>query len=152
MTNKADCYTGCGIFALAVAAYCSASALPAATSGLGAGGFPKFIAFCLGILGIIQAVTSYKKMKKHPGEDKKVLHKDELLGVLIMVIAFGLYIALVKPLGYILSTIIFLNIFFYIYGERKPVRMIIISVCFSVICYYLFKNVFYVMLPAGTLF
>lgn len=152
MTNKADCLTGCGILILSVAAYFSADALPAATSGLGAGGFPKFIAFCLGVLGIVQAIISYSNMKKNPGKDKQVLHKDELLGALVMVIAFALYIMLVKPLGYILATIIFLNAFFFIYGERKPVRMIIISVCFSIICYFLFKNVFYVMLPAGKLF
>ncbi len=152
MTNKADCLTGCGIVALAVAAYHSATGLSEASAGLGAGGFPKFVALCLGVLGLIQVVVSYLNLKKYPDQEKKVLNKKELLGAFFLVIGFALYIVLVKPLGYIIATGLFLLLFFFIYGERKWIRMIIVSVCFSVICYYLFKNVFYVMLPAGALF
>ena len=152
MTNRADCYAGCGIVALAVLGYAGAARFPGAASGLGAGGFPKFVTVCLGILGALQAVKSYTELRKNPGQDKQVLKAADLLGAGILLASFGLYIVLVRPLGYILFTTLFFFLFMLIYGERKWVRMVVISVCFSVVAYYLFTKVFYVMLPHGSLF
>ncbi len=152
MTNKADCITGCGIAALAGLVYSSASRFPETPTGLGAGGFPKFIAVCLGILGVILAVKSFLQMKKNSGQDQKVLCRKDLLGAGALVVLFYLYIMLVRPLGYMISTTVFFFLFMVIYGERKWLRMCIISVSFSVIAFFLFKNVFYIMLPQGRLF
>ena len=132
--------------------YAGAARFPGAASGLGAGGFPKFVTVCLGILGALQAVKSYTELRKNPGQDKQVLKAADLLGAGILLASFGLYIVLVRPLGYILSTTLFFFLFMLIYGERKWVRMVVISVCFSVVAYYLFTKVFYVMLPHGSLF
>lgn len=152
MTNKADCIAGCGIAVLAGAVYYEASQFAEASSGLGAGGFPKFIAVCLGILGIILAVKSFLQLKADGNQDKQVLTRHDLLGAMSLVAAFYFYIVLVKPLGYVVATALFFYLFMTIYGERKWIRMAVISVCFSVIAYYLFKNVFYIMLPQGMLF
>lgn len=152
MTNKADCIAGCGIAALAGLVYSGASRFPATPTGLGAGGFPKFIAVCLGILGVILAVKSFLQLRKDGSRDQRVLHRNDLLGAGALVILFYLYIMLVRPLGYMVSTTLFFFLFMVIYGERKWLRMCIISVCFSVIAFFLFKNVFYIMLPQGTLF
>ena len=130
--------------------YAGAARFPGAASGLGAGGFPKFVTVCLGILGALQAVKSYTELRKNPGQDKQVLKAADLLGAGILLASFGLYIVLVRPLGYILSTTLFFFLFMLIYGERKWVRMVVISVCFSVVAYYLFTKVFYVMLPHGS--
>ena len=140
MTNRADCYAGCGIVMLAVLGYAGAARFPEASSGLGAGGFPKFVAVCLGILGALQAVKSYAALRRNPGEDKPVLKATDLLGAGMLLVSFGLYIALVRPL------------FMFLYGERKVLRMAVISAVFSVAAYYLFTRVFYVMLPHGSLF
>ncbi len=43
-----------------------------------------------------------------------------------------LYIALVRPLGYILATTLFFFLFMFLYGERKVLRMAVISAVFSV--------------------
>lgn len=152
MTNRADCYAGCGIVVLAVLGYAGAARFPEASSGLGAGGFPKFVAVCLGILGALQAVKSYAALRRNPGEDKPVLKATDLLGAGMLLVSFGLYIALVRPLGYILATTLFFFLFMFLYGERKVLRMAVISAVFSVAAYYLFTRVFYVMLPHGSLF
>ena len=152
MTNKADCIAGCGIAVLAGLVYSGASRFPAAAKGLGAGGFPKFIAVCLGILGVILAVKSFLQMRRNSGRDQRVLRRNDLLGAGALVVLFYLYILLVRPLGYMVSTTLFFFLFMVIYGERKWLRMCIISVSFSVIAFFLFKNVFYIMLPQGTLF
>lgn len=151
MTNKVDCFTGVGITLLSVLVYYGADQFPKSASGIGAGGFPKFIAFCLGILGVLLAIKSYMKLKK--GEkDVHVLNLRELLYAGILVITFYSYIVLVKPLGYIISTSIFFFVFMFIFGEQKWFRMTIISITFSVAIYYLFEKVFYIILPRGNFF
>lgn len=152
MTNKADCIAGVGFMAFGGAVYYGASLFKVAKKGMGAGGFPKFLAVMLMILGLLLVITSYFKLRQNPKGDKKVLNGKEILMILIMVACFGVYLAIIKTVGYMISTIVFTFIFFYIYGDRKWLRMVIISVLFSVITYFLFRNVFYVMLPMGKLF
>lgn len=152
MSNKGDCIIGGGIVALAALVWAEASRFSPASSGLGAGGFPRFIAICLGILGTILTVTSYIRWKKNKEAEVQVLKLNELLGAGILGVAFWAYVAVVTPLGYIPATIIFSFVFMLIFGERKWVRMTAVSIGFAVISYYLFRNVFYIMLPAGRLF
>ena len=149
MTNRGDCIAGVGVTALAVLVYYEASKFPEAAKGLGAGGFPKFIAVCMGILGLILAVTSYMKLQKNRDQEKQVIYAKDLLGAGMMALAFWLYVILVKPLGYVIATSLFSAVFMIIYGERRWIRLLVVCIGFSVIAYFLFRNVFYVMLPAG---
>lgn len=152
MTNRADCIAGAGVTALSVLVYYEASKFPEAAKGLGAGGFPKFIAICLGVLGILLVITSYLKWQKNKDQERNVLTVNDLVGAAMIAVTFWLYIVLVRPLGYIAATSIFSGILMVIYGERKWFRLILICVGFSVIAFFLFRNVFYVMLPTGSLF
>lgn len=152
MTNKADCFAGVGFMVLGAAIYKGASGFKIAEKGMGAGGFPKFLAVVIALLGLLLAITAYLKLRQNPNGDKKVLNGKEILMILLMVAMFGVYLGIIKTVGYLISTMVFTFIFFFIYGDRKWLRMIIISVLFTVISYYLFRNVFYVMLPMGTLF
>ena len=151
MTNRADCISGAGVTAIAVLVYYEASKFPEAAKGLGAGGFPKFIAVCLGIFGILLMITSYLKWKKNKEQEKNVLTLNGLIGAAMIAVTFWMYIILVRPLGYIAATSLFSAILMIIYGERKWIRLIVVCVGFSVIAFFLFRNVFYVMLPVGNL-
>ncbi len=151
MNNKFDFFTGLGIVILAVLVYYSSSQMPTDTAGLGAGGFPKFVAVCLGGFGTILSIKAFLQIKKGK-KDVRKLDLKELAFSGLLVAAFALYIALVKPLGYILSTTIFLFVFMLIYGERIWLRMVVISVAFSLIVFYLFTEVFNIMLPHGSIF
>ena len=152
MTNRADCISGAGVTAIAVLVYYEASKFPEAAKGLGAGGFPRFIAVCLGIFGILLMITSYLKWKKNKEQEKNVLTLNGLIGAAMIAVTFWMYIILVRPLGYIAATSLFSAILMIIYGERKWIRLIVVCVGFSVIAFFLFRNVFYVMLPVGNLF
>ena len=151
MTNRADCISGAGVTAIAVLVYYEASKFPEAAKGLGAGGFPRFIAVCLGIFGILLMITSYLKWKKNKEQEKNVLTLNGLIGAAMIAVTFWMYIILVRPLGYIAATSLFSAILMIIYGERKWIRLIVVCVGFSVIAFFLFRNVFYVMLPVGNL-
>ena len=110
------------------------------------------VVLILALLGLLLVITAYIKLRQNPNGDKKVLNGKELLMIALMVALFGLYLGIIKKVGYPISTAVFTFLFFFIYGDRKWLRMIIISVLFTAITYVLFRNVFYVMLPMGTLF
>lgn len=151
MNKRVDFFSGIAIVCLAAGVWYMASLLPPAASGIGAGGFPKFVAVCLGILGTALAIQAFLGMRKE-ASGQKVIDKKELLYAAALAAVFFLYIMVVKPLGYIVSTIIVFPVFMFIYGERRWLRMGIISVVFSVVTFYLFEKVFYVFLPHGSLF
>ena len=122
MSKRVDFFSGIGIVCLAAGVWYMASLLPPAASGTGAGGFPKFVAVCLGILGAALSIQAYLGMKK--GDSSQTLpDKKELLYAAALAAVFFLYILVVKPLGYILSTILVFPVFMFIYGERRWLRM-----------------------------
>ncbi len=151
MTRKADFFIGIGTTILAIYIFVSANMLPDVERGLGAGGFPKFVAICLGIMGIILAIKSFYGMKKNE-KDVKKYKPEELLNVALLVASFALYLILIRYLGYLITTPVFFFIFMLIYGERKWLRMGIISISFTVIAFFLFEKIFYIILPHGMLF
>ncbi len=152
MTNRVDLYSGLGFTALSVLVWLGADAMPKAAAGMGAGGYPKFLAVCIGIFGLLLAVRAYLRLRKNPAQkDQKRLNARELLFAGLLGVSFLAYTQLVKPLGYILATFLFFNVFMFIYGERKWWRMLLVSVLFSVSVYFLFEKVFYIMLPNGIL-
>lgn len=151
MTRKADFSIGVGTTLLAICIYLSANQLPVVEIGLGAGGFPKFIAIVLGVMGIILAIKSFYRMRQGD-QDVKKLELKELINVAILAASFALYVFVVRYLGYLITTPIFFFLFMLIYGERKWIKMGIISVSFTLVVYFLFEKIFYIILPHGILF
>lgn len=150
MTRKADLTIGIGTIIFAIVIFITANQMPESTTGLGAGGFPKFIAIGLGIMGFMLALKSFYKIKLGDRDKQKVTLK-ELLNVAKLVVAVGLYIFVVRYVGFLITTPIFFFLFMFIYGERKWKQMVIVSVIFGVALYVIFEKIFQVMLPSGIL-
>ena len=74
-----------------------------------------------------------------------------------MIITFAfliLYVFLLKPLGFVISTIIFLLGMITLFTpkeKRSVIRIILICVIFSVVVYWLFAKVLTLSLPQGIL-
>lgn len=151
MTRKADFLIGIGTIISAILIYITANQMPTSETGLGAGGFPKFIALGLGILGILLAIRSFFGIKAEAKEQQKA-NLRELLNVAKLAVAVGLYIFVIRYIGFLIATPIFFFLFMYIYGERKWKQMVIISVALSIGLYLIFEKGFQVMLPGGILF
>lgn len=151
MTRKADFLIGIGTTIFAILIYMTANQMPVAETGLGAGGFPKFIALGLGVLGILLAIRSFHRIKSGD-KDKQKVNLKELLNVAKLAVAVGLYIFVMRYIGFLIATPIFFFLFMYIYGERKWKQMVIISVALSIALYLIFEKGFQVMLPSGILF
>ena len=151
MNNKVDFYTGIAVVILSILVFMNASQMVTADAGLGAGGFPKFVAVCLGLSAAAVSIRAMLRMKKGEKDTPK-LKKEELISAGLLAVSFLLYVLTIRFLGYLIATPLFFIIFMLIYGERKWLRMIITSVVFSVAVFFLFEKVFYILLPHGQIF
>ena len=69
-------------------------------------------------------------------------------------VAIFIYVTIIDPLGFLLSTVVYLIAQMIILypeklTEKKLILFVVISIVASAAIYYIFRNVFYLMLPAG---
>lgn len=109
----------------------------------------------IGIVMIVQGIQDIKKNKKKllEGEALEKASRETLrsLGALCILLV---YILCFKPVGFIISSILFLvGMMFYMTKkeDRKPIVFIIISVVMTLVVYFCFKKFLYIYLPAGIL-
>ncbi|MCQ2442805.1 MAG: tripartite tricarboxylate transporter TctB family protein [Oscillospiraceae bacterium] len=99
------------------------------------------------VFSIVLIIQSLVFKKEKIVEFDWAVEKPAIVLILIMCV----YVALIIYIGYIPASIItFLAVQFYC-GERK-LPIYIYTVAAAVLIYFLFKNVFYISLPAGPFF
>lgn len=106
---------------------------------------PKLILILLAIFSIILGINSILKLKKKKSTaqfDKKVFIRVVLFMALLVV-----YINLFFTLGFIVSSITFLVIAQYLYGLRKWVQLISVSIIVPIVLYFIFTSLFNIPLP-----
>lgn len=119
---------------------------------------PRLIFGILIVIGIVLIVMGAQDMKKNKAKvlEGEALEKASVetlrsLGALLLLAA---YILCFKPVGFIISSIVFLiGMMFYMTKkeDRKPILFIVISVAMTLIVYFCFKQFLYIYLPAGIL-
>lgn len=139
------------LIALSVFLYMTADKMPGATKGIGPGDYPKFICAILFVLGVIQLISVIVSAKGIPLIAFNEINKKYLLRALIMVVATFVYYKLMKPIGYLLTTPLFLFGSFMLFGYKKKIKGVIIALVFTVVVYLLFTKVFMIFLPRGIL-
>lgn len=121
--------------------------------------FPLICAAAMALLSICLIYQSIRGLKTAPvpTEEERMAEKAErkrLLNVLAAVILVMLYNLLLKSLGYLIVTPLFLFALIMLVTPRsvqRPVKFIIISVIVSVLIYAIFRYAFSVQLPLGIL-
>ncbi|MCK9287778.1 MAG: tripartite tricarboxylate transporter TctB family protein [Sphaerochaetaceae bacterium] len=146
MTPKADFYSGIGIAVFSAVFFILSGTYPASEQGLGPGGFPKIVTGTMFCLGVLLSINSFINMKRGMKDIVKLNGKD-MLQVLILAAAFLAYIVVIKYLGYVISTPLFLFLFLYLYGDRKWLRMVLVSIIGTAVTFVLFKYLFQIYLP-----
>ncbi len=111
--------------------------------------FPIGLASLMIILGIMQIIKTRK--------EKFIINTDkdprQTFFVIKIVVISVLYVMLLKPLGYVVATIIFLQLIFFVFnGFNKIVRNVIVTLVFTIGIYYVFNNLLGVHLPEFNLF
>ena len=127
---------------------------------------PIILSAGMGILTvcqIYQAIKKQKKMAQAAAENADADANAETVdaedapdyGRAIMTLAASLlYVALLNPLGFVISSVVYLELQMCIMSpkdKRKPVKFLIISIITVLVIYFIFHNLLRLMLPNGIL-
>ena len=120
---------------------------------------PEFMPIVIGILmlvlsGIllIQSIRSFKTVLE---ECKDYKDDSEYKRVLLSLLLCIAYVFLLAPLGFIISTLLYLGFQIYVLApddkrtKRDVVTYVIIDVLFTLVVFFLFRYGFTIVLPAG---
>lgn len=159
-----DVYAGGFLLVLSIVMFISTFSIQALTdSRVGADFMPKIIAVLIAILSISIIVNGFRRKDEIVRDEQEVSSLENeveskndksYLLVIISVALMFIYLFLIPILGFLISTTAFLLIQMLLFSEWKAKNIIlylIISIITSTLIYYLFRNVFYVMLPSGIL-
>ena len=149
--KAADFWISILIIAISIIFFITANAMPNSDRGIGPGDYPKVICSVLFVLGVVQLITVLIKSKGLPLIDFKTINRRYLLRAFIMLLMTVLYYKLMKSIGFLITTPIYLFASFMLFGYKKKIKAAIIAIVFSVVVYFLFTKVFLVILPRGIL-
>ena len=120
------------------------------TKDLGSGFFPKVIAVSIMVMAIVELIITLtnKRIVKDEKTDR------DIKGGLLTIMCMAAYIALYDPLGFLLSTALYLFVQILILSTEKNRRIplfALISVASSVVIYVIFVYAISMPLPTGIL-
>lgn len=143
MNSTFDRYASIVFLVLGVAVYLYSETLTVSNVGIAIGpkALPSFLSVILVILSAINlfnAIRSKAVAKKENLEYKKFL---------IIFVSLVLYALLIEPLGYVITTFLFLFIGFQTMEKGKYLLSAIIAAAFAVGIYYLYVEVALGVLP-----
>ncbi|WP_257215764.1 tripartite tricarboxylate transporter TctB family protein [Fredinandcohnia onubensis] len=110
-------------------------------SAIGPGVLPSALGVILILLCIRNIYETFRK--KYPEQEKEKVHYKRFL---IMLVSTILYALLLEPIGYVISTFLFLLVGFQVMQKGKFVNSIIIAAAVPAVVYYM-----YVVVMKGTL-
>ena len=154
-----DLLAGSFIFLFSIALFAGAQNVKTlAVSRIGSGFFPSIVAVLMAIVSIPIIAGGIKTAKagsknKEAGDEAKE-NKPKLMAVLATFALMLGYAAALPPLGFPISTAVYLFLQMLILSAGQRRRFILfaaVSAASSVAIYYLFVLVFHLMLPAGIL-
>lgn len=118
---------------------------------LGPAYWPKFLLICMMVLSFWVAIDAIRERRKRKPEEVEISKPHSGKTRFFLAVSFiVLYLILLKLVGFIAITPIFLFSFMYLLGERKKIWMIIVPIGMTILIVYAFTKVMYVPLPRGT--
>ena len=154
MKKFGDLAAGVFFLILSIALFLAASALPPSLmGGLGSDYMPKVLAIITCILSFFQIRAGFRTMRSFQPNEGAEEEKPEYLRVLATIAAFTVYVFVIEPAGFLLSSIAQITILAP--KEKRGIKGIIlfavIAVVVCVAVYFIFRFGLNVMLPAGIL-
>ncbi|MTW87437.1 hypothetical protein F3157_17545 [Virgibacillus dakarensis] len=117
-------------------------------SKVGANFFPYMIAILIVFLSIISIIKDGKETYEKEAENES--KKTSFIQFLMVFISMVLWIYIVPFLGYIITTALFIGGLMWLFGNRNPYQLLLVSISFSLITSYVFVNLLSVNLPEIT--
>ncbi|MDP2791342.1 MAG: tripartite tricarboxylate transporter TctB family protein [Rectinemataceae bacterium] len=149
----------CGLLAGAVSLlfYIGTLAFPDMSIGINPRAYPLVIivaSFALSLLLIVQGATKMRREKalSKSGEGgvtaARTLPRGRTAWYLVaLTVGMLAYALSMEDLGYIIVTPFLTALTMWLFGERKPVKIVLVSVLVSIVLYWIFRSVFRVPLP-----
>ncbi len=126
-------------------------------TSLGAGFMPKIVSILIIILSILviaEAVVCLKTEKKSDEQQTNKM-KVDIKGVAATIVLLAAYVILLKPVGFIIISIIYMFLQMYLLApqitKKKLILYTVISIITPIIINYIFIRFFSLMLPSGVL-
>lgn len=160
MFKRYDKFLSGGFFLLIAAiVFSQISAIRMKDIALNSRLMPVIIAIGLAIIGVALLIQGALEMSSQSKENRRpvTVDKTAVLRVCLCFLLFVFLAASLSKLGFILSASIYLLATILVLcpkTKRTPrglLLYLIFSVGFSTVVYYLFVNVFYIMLPYGSI-
>lgn len=150
-----DLYAGLFILVIGAVMLIASFSVPAgasATIGIGSDFMPKVTCGLMTALGLIITGNGIRDARTYEEAEKteKISYKELVLTILSLVI----YMALLVPVGFVIMTTLYVAAQATILapeGHKKTARHLLIGAVAAVAIYWIFRNVFVLMLPAGIL-
>lgn len=132
------------LFIVGVAIVVMSKGLPSAgLSRYGPGFFPSITGYGLAIVSLILLVEAIRKKKTAD----TYMDRKSLTDIIILLAVVLVYSFMLRPLGYIISTVLFLAAILYIFGYRNYIKLGIIALIVPTSIYLLFVQLLSVPLP-----
>lgn len=118
---------------------------------------PRFFPYVVGgaatLVGLwlVVAVLRGDRAEPEDSEDIDVGQKTDWRTLAGLTAAFVVYIAIIEPVGYLLSTMLLFGGSAYTLGARKPRSLILLSVLVPFVTFMLFTRLLGIYLPNGIL-
>lgn len=152
-----DIVVGVFFMVLGAVLYLAAAALPkSAVMDIGPDFMPKVTAilvFVLALILTIQSVVGLKNKVIDPDSIPKCDYKRVITSIILMLI----YVFAMRPVGFIVTTLVFLPLQMLVLspddqrGVKNIAVLAVIDVIFTFAVYFLFRYAFMIMLPRGIL-
>lgn len=118
---------------------------------------PRYLYYFTGgliiLLSLNTCILNFIKIKKEKAENEftEKQQKKSYSRVILSLILILLWILTVGIVGFITTTVLFIAGLMLILGERRLLVIVITSIVFSLLTFYVFNNLLRISLPAGFL-
>jgi len=153
MTLRALPITALCFLLLGVAYLIGSLKLPLGTSARpGAGLFPLLVGASLTILSLLLFIFALKQREVSPKDQEPFPGGEDRQRVLAVTITLILFVVLLQPLGYGISSALLMVAILRLLGLRSWRKIVLISVLTAAISFYLFDSFLGPPLPRGIFF
>lgn len=129
--------------------YRSTASFPEMTHG-STGAYIRFLAVSLAVLSLVELSLNMRQNGKEAENVLKITSSPAMF--ISLIILMFIYAILLEPLGFYLSSALFLPVTMYILGARKPLTIALTSGGVLLFVFLVFGKLLGVPLPESTLF
>ena len=155
-----DVFSGVILLMAAVGMFVTTYSFEALTvSKVGPEFMPRVIALLIAVTSIAMIVSAFNKMRREKIENAQILDEEmdssgekSYTSVLVSVLLMVGYFVLMPYIGFLIMTTIYLFLQMLLLSDKSNKKIVLffaISIVSSLVTYFIFRSIFYVMLPSG---